>query len=111
MIDNYEDIAEFNDVRTRFKQICEEHQDIVKRKIKEYFLVGRDEHIKLFQRWVRMEQNGLAFLAVFSEPPTGQLVAQCILGLPLCVNPQKIQFTDGTWKCKELVVQNDVHNF
>jgi hypothetical protein len=48
MIHNYEDIAEFNDVRTRLQQISEEHQDIAKRKIEEYFLVGQDGHIKLF---------------------------------------------------------------
>jgi hypothetical protein len=34
-----------------------------------------------------------------------------ILGLPFCANPHKIKFTDGEWKCVELVVQNDFYNF
>jgi hypothetical protein len=93
------------------QRVPEELQAIAKRKIKEYFLVGRDEHVKLFRHWVRMEENGIALLATFSELPTGRLVAQRLLGLSLCANPYKIQFVDGAWISQESGVHQDFYDF
>jgi hypothetical protein len=67
---------------------------MAEKKIAEFFSIGLEENVKLFRRWVSMDNIGLAFLGAFSETLTGRLVAQRLFGLPLCANPQKKHYDE-----------------
>jgi hypothetical protein len=103
MISNYGALPEFSDLVRALANIpaSDPTRPNAERKISEFFLVGLQEHEKMFDRWVSMEtkkeETGLAFLASYSEAPTGRLVAQRILGRPLCANPRKTYYVNGEW--------------
>jgi hypothetical protein len=103
MISNYGALPEFSDLVRALANIpaSDPTRPNAERKISEFFLVGLQEHEKMFDRWVIMEtkkeETGLAFLASYSEAPTGRLVAQRILGRPLCANPRKTYYVNGEW--------------
>jgi hypothetical protein len=108
MISDYGSIPEFSDLVKALGEIPTSDPTRVDptrvkadQKISEFFLVGLQEHKKMFHRWVAMEAIGLAFLASYSEAPTGRLVAQRILGTPLCANPQKTRYINGVWSYPE----------
>ena len=101
MIDNFEDIERFADLKPALSRIPPDTPMRAKaeQKIYEFFSTGLEENKKLFRRWCTMSDNGLAFLAAFGEQPMGRLVAQRLLGMPLCANQQKNRFdpTSQQW--------------
>jgi hypothetical protein len=83
----------FADLKKELENVPPEERSLQEKKIKRFFSVGLDEHEKMFERWVDIEQLG--FLAAFGEALTARLVCQRILGYPFCANSSKTIYDVG----------------
>ena len=90
--------AKFGDFRKSIEQMSESTKVHQIKKAKACFSGARIEQDKMFDRWFALDK--LAFLAAFSEPQTGRVVSQHLLGYPICNNPSKTVFDSilGCWK-------------
>jgi hypothetical protein len=79
----------FEELIEAFNVVPKEQQGEQKKKMLEFFKVGKVEHEKMFDtNWVKGDGS---FLAAFSEYETASIVCQRLMDLPLCF-PQEKQY-------------------